>query len=390
MAQRYNFYLNTLYILFRYFEVVIENAFFIQLIQLNNYRSYINNTFEFDSKLNCITGDNGIGKTNLLDAVYYGCFSRSYFQKNDSFNYANDETFLRIKFKVSKDSNDSIITILSKMDGGKSIDKDGYKLEKITHHLGEYPVVFFAPGDIALVDGSSEERRRLMDSFIGQLDRTYVENMGFYKKIITQRKSLLELAFKNRRLDIDLLDSYNQQLVEPANYIFETRKKFSEIINLKLKYYYAYLSEMSEVIEWRYNSQLNDGKIQELLKKCIHEDRARCTNTVGIHKDDYEFIIKNKSLKKAGSQGQQKTFLLALKLSMFDILNEVLKIKPILILDDIFDKLDSKRINKLFILLSSKNYGQIFISHTNKQDIIDICLSHNIQPHLIELKRETT
>jgi DNA replication and repair protein RecF len=368
---------------------VTENTLFIQAIQLNNYRSYSNQYFEFDSKLNCITGDNGIGKTNLLDAVYYGCFSRSYFQKNDSFNYTHAESFLRLKLKVSKENNNYLITIVSKNEGGKKIEKNGNQLEKITHHLGEHPVVFFAPGDIALIEGGSEERRRLIDGFIGQLDKAYVENLSIYKKILLQRKSLLEIAFKKGRLDFDLLASYNEQLCPAGNYIHEVRKKYSSEINEKIKNYYHYLSEQDEEVDWNYISHLHEGSFQDLLNNSLQEDRVRCTTSSGIHKDDYDFGIKGMSLKKTGSQGQQKTYLLALKLAMYDILKEKTKIKPILLLDDIFDKLDSKRINKLFDLISQDNFGQIFISHTNKEDIVDICLKHGINPHLIELKKET-
>lgn len=362
-----------------------ENNFHIQSIQLTNYRSYTNRHFEFLPGLNCITGENGIGKTNLLDAIYYGCFTRSYFQKSDQYNYCQNSDFLRLKICAVKIDKTYEIVLVSKAENGKNIEVNGIPVEKIAGHLGDFPVVFFAPGDIALIDGSSEERRRLMDGFIGQLDKEYVKMLSVHKKIAAQRKSLFEMAFKRGKLDMDLLQSYNHKLEAPSHYIFKMRSSFSEILAEKLKTYYSYLSGQKEEIDWKYISKLHEKPLLELLDEALQEDRSRCTNSVGIHKDDYEFLIKGLPLKKTGSQGQQKTYLLSLKLAMYDILKDTTGIQPLLILDDIFDKLDGERIDKLFCLISEEKFGQVFLSHTNMKDIADICEKHHIKPHLIEL-----
>ncbi|MCQ0110102.1 DNA replication and repair protein RecF [Zhouia amylolytica] len=337
----------------------------LRKLSLINYKNFASQSFEFDRKINCFVGNNGIGKTNVLDAIYHLSFGKSYFNPIATQNIKHGEDFLVIDGDFEKDDRAEKV-ICSYKKGQKKVIKRNSKIyDKISDHIGFLPLVIISPADRDLIIEGSETRRKFIDSVISQSNKTYLTNLINYNKVLAQRNSLLKYFAANNTFDNETLSIYNEQLHTLGTEIFNTRKEFLKSFIPIFKARHAAISGRSEAVNLNYQSQLYDKPLKELFESNLQKDRALQYTTVGTHKDDLNFEIEGFPIKKFGSQGQQKSFLVALKLAQFDFLKEQAKVTPILLLDDIFDKLDEERVGQIIKLVDNDDFGQIFISDTH-------------------------
>ncbi|MFN8284089.1 MAG: DNA replication and repair protein RecF [Chitinophagales bacterium] len=360
----------------------MSTHFFIQNIKLNNYKNYIFNDLSFSEKLNFIVGKNGLGKTNLLDSIYYTCFTKSYVS-NDALAFRFENDFFRIIAVAVKDGENQQIEIKNSKITKKEIFINSVKQEKQAEYIGKFPAVIITPDDNELITGSSENRRRFIDSTISQYSFEYLTQLMTYNKLLAQRNALLKSFAENRNFNELLLSSYTEKMIPIGNFIFEQRKQFLEIFNPVFLQTYNTIFEGNEQIQLNYESDLLHDNFENLLKQSVNSDRNAQRTTKGIHTDDLLFTLNDHPIRKIGSQGQQKTFLLSLKIAQFEIIAAKKGIKPLLLLDDIFDKLDTDRISKIFQMIYSDAFGQVFISDTNENRILQLIEKHNITQYKI-------
>lgn len=360
----------------------MSTPFFIQSIKLNNYKNYIFKELEFSSKINFIVGKNGLGKTNLLDAIYYTCFTKSYVS-NDALAFRFENDFFRIITSISKTNENQVVEIKNSKITKKEIFINHVRQEKQADYIGKFPAVIITPDDNELIIGASENRRRFIDATISQYSSEYLTNLLIYNKLLAQRNALLKSFAENRNFNQMLLDAYSEKMIPIGNYIFEERKQFLAAFNPIFLQTYNSIFEGNEQIKLEYESDLLQNSLENLLKISINNDRNAQRTTKGTHADDLLFTLNNYPIKKIGSQGQQKTFLLSLKLAQFEIIATKKGIKPLLLLDDIFDKLDTERISKIFQLIYSDAFGQVFISDTNESRIKQLIEENNITNYKI-------
>jgi len=330
-------------------------------LQLLNYKNYEEVDLDFASRINVLVGRNGSGKTNLLDAIYYLSFSKSAFSSSDQHCILHGQNFFMAKgkFRVA-DSDHEILGSLQV--GSKKVFKEGLNdYEKLSEHIGRFPVVLIAPDDIELVKESSEARRKFFDGIIAQLDKKYLEELMQYNHVLKQRNSLLRMFQESGKPDWIVLESYDTLLAKLGGYIFEKRVQFVEEFIPIFQRFYSFLVDESEVTGLTYASELLEKGFEEGLRQSRQKDLVLQRTIFGIHRDDYLFTLGGKELKKLGSQGQQKSFVIALKLTQFEIIRQHKGFKPVLLLDDIFDKLDDFRIGKLLMMIKT-DFGQTFIS----------------------------
>ena len=339
----------------------------LKKISLFNYKNFSEVNFEFVNKINCFVGKNGIGKTNVLDAIYHLSYGKSYFNPLAVQNIKHGEEFFVIdgEFEINE-RNEQIICSLKK--GQKKILKRNGKIyDKFSEHLGFIPLVIISPADRDLIIEGSETRRKFMDSVISQLDPHYLKQIIQYQKVMSQRNALLKYFAVNYVFDNDTLSIYNEQLDSFGKYIFEKRKEFIDQFVPIFNAHHQAITGSEETVQLVYESHLFENDLLTLLKENINKDRALNYTSVGIHKDDLSFEIDHFPIKKFGSQGQQKSFLIALKLAQFEFLKNQSGRKPILLFDDIFDKLDENRVAKIVEMVNSDTFGQLFISDTHPE-----------------------
>jgi len=343
----------------------------LESITLTNYKSFSTKTVELDPNINCFIGPNGVGKSNVLDAIYHLSFGKSYFNPISSQNIKHDEDFFAIKGCYLKESKKEIIIINFKKNDKKVIKRNNKKYEKFSDHIGFLPLVIISPSDRNLIAEGSDIRRKFIDSVISQSDKKYLESLINYNKILSQRNSLLKLIFKNKTLDKQTIQVYDSQLESVGENIHIKRKSFLNEFVPVFKEKYKSISNNNEEVDIRYKTDLEFDKLSVLLQDSIEKDIFLQYTSKGIHKDDLVFNINDYSVKKFGSQGQQKSLLIALKLAQFDFLKSQNKNNPILLLDDIFDKLDKNRVKQIINLVSANDFGQIFISDTDEERTIE-------------------
>jgi DNA replication and repair protein RecF len=338
----------------------------LQKIQLIQFKNHLSTQNEFNSPFIGITGKNGTGKTNLLDAIYYLCFARSYFIKSDKllqhFNYKGfrlDGTFIDdgIKKKVK---------CIVREDGKKEIYIDEEPIKRTSDFLGYHTCVMIAPDDIEIINEGSEIRRKFLDTILCQIDKTYLTKLQQYNKVMMQRNGLLKQLFETNAPKNELIEVYNEQLHDLATYIYGVRKEKFVLLKEQILHFYKEMATVTDGVDMSYESQLHDAPLSELLKFNFQKDLYSQRTNYGIHKDDLSFTMGTEALKTIASQGQKKSFLLSLKLSEFTILNNYVQHPPILLLDDIFERLDDARIEKLFRLIITKLNCQVFITDTSK------------------------
>jgi DNA replication and repair protein RecF len=339
----------------------------LQSLTLLNYKNFESKAFDFDPRINCFVGNNGIGKTNVLDAIYHLSFGKSYFNPITSQNIRHGTDFFVIEGLYEKDEKDEKIVVSAKKGQKKMIKRNGKAYERFSEHIGFLPVVIISPADRDLIIEGSETRRKFMDGVISQGDAQYLRNLITYNKVLAQRNSLLKYFAANNTHNQDTLDIYNEQMDALATPIHEKRKAFLEEFTPIFLKRYETISKQKEEVDLVYKSQLDEAGLKQLLEENINKDKITQYTNFGIHKDDLLFQIEGHPVKKFGSQGQQKSYLIALKLAQFDFLKRHSGVQPILLLDDIFDKLDEQRVGQIIRLVDEENFGQLFISDTHPE-----------------------
>ncbi|ARV05902.1 DNA recombination protein RecF [Polaribacter sp. SA4-10] len=355
---------------------------YLQKISLVNFKNIASQSFDFQQKINCFVGDNGVGKTNVLDAIYYLSFAKSYFNSVAGQNIKHGEGFFMVEGDyLLSDRSEKIVCSL-KRGQKKVLKRNGKSYEKFSEHIGQLPLVIISPADRDLVTEGSDTRRKFIDGVISQQDKRYLQDLISYNKVLSQRNALLKYFAANRTFDALNLSVYDDQLSEYGTRIYEVRKAFLEkfipIFNEK----YQIISNDKESVNLVYKSQLNDFSIKELLQKSLEKDKIIQYTTSGIHKDDLSFEIGEYPIKKFGSQGQQKSYLIALKFAQFEFIKQQSSVVPILLLDDIFDKLDEGRVSQIIDLVNNDEFGQIFITDTH-HDRTENILKQSNKPYQI-------
>lgn len=337
----------------------------IKNLSILNFKNYEEAQLELHPKVNCFVGNNGVGKTNLLDSVYYLCMCKSYFHGSDLYSIRHKQDFMVLQANFFKGESENEIYCGLKSGKRKIFRKNKKEYKKLSEHIGQFPVVMVSPSDSALILEGSEERRRYMNAVISQYNHEYLEASIQYNKTLLQRNKLLkEMSYHSG--SSDLLNIYDEQLIPLGSIIHQGRKDFVSRLVPVFKQFYKKISQEKEIVDIHYTSQLHDENFAELLKKYRPKDLSAQHSTIGIHKDDLNLLMHETPIKKTGSQGQQKTFLVSLKLAQFSFLNEINKVAPILLLDDIFDKFDGNRVMEILHIVSDQEFGQIFITHTNE------------------------
>ena len=336
-------------------------------LSLINYKNFESQNFDFDIKINCFVGANGIGKTNVLDAIYHLSLGKSYFNPVASQNIKHDTDFFVIDGTFEKNDREEKIVCSLKRGAKKVIKRNAKAYERISDHIGLLPLVIISPADRDLIIEGSETRRKFIDGVISQSDKTYLQDLIKYNKVLSQRNSLLKYFAANQTYDATTLAVYNEQLTQYGTPIYKKRAAFIEDFVPIFKEQYAVISGKNEEVSLVYDSKLHELDLLTLLKNNTDRDKALQYTSVGIHKDDLNFKIADYPIKKFGSQGQQKSFLIALKLAQFHFMKKIAATTPILLLDDIFDKLDENRVGHIIALVDNENFGQIFISDTHAE-----------------------
>lgn len=338
-------------------------------LTLLNFKNYNAADLSFSKTVNAFVGNNGAGKTNLLDAIHYLCLCKSYFNPIDSQQIKTGEELFLVQGDFDRDDKKEKISCGLKRNHKKSFKRNKKEYDKLADHIGLFPVVMISPYDINLIMDGSEERRKFIDNVISQTDSKYLDELIIYNKHLLNRNALLKQVAVTRTLDVALLQILDEQLIHSGNVIFEKRKQFLlDFIPLFDKHY-RFLTNEAEQVSLTYQSQLNEQSFENLLKQSMEKDRVLERTTTGIHKDELQFEIAGMPMKKFGSQGQQKSFLIALKLAQYSYLQKFKNFKPLLLLDDIFDKLDNHRVHKLMEMVSHHDFGQIFITDANKSRV---------------------
>ena len=339
----------------------------LKKISLFNYKNFSEASFDFDRKINCFVGKNGIGKTNVLDAIYQLSYGKSYFNPLAVQNIKHGEEFFVIDGEFEKNDRTEQIVCSLKKGQKKILKRNGKQYDKFSDHIGFIPLVIISPADRDLIVEGSETRRKFIDSVISQLDAGYLQQLIQYQKILNQRNALLKYFALNHVFENDTVAIYNEQLSGLGHAIFEKRKTFLADFIPIFNLHHQAITGSEETVQLVYESQLSDHNLLNLLQENISRDRMAHYTTVGIHKDDLSFEIDHYPIKKFGSQGQQKSFLIALKFAQFEFIKKQCGEKPILLFDDIFDKLDATRVGKIVEMVNNDEFGQLFISDTHSE-----------------------
>lgn len=358
---------------------------YLKKLGLINFKNYENAELEFSSRINCFVGDNGVGKTNLLDAIHYLCLCKSYFNSVDTESILYNGEFAVIQGEFDVNGKNEEIYCGLQRDKRKIFKRNKKEYSKLSEHIGLLPLVMISPLDSALILDGGEERRKFINNVIIQYDRHYLEMIIRFNRIIAQRNKLLK-DFAEKQTDNDTLAIYDDQLSEVGENIYRVRKEFTEQLVPVFQQYYDFISGNIEKVELVYQSQLSEGSYKNLLLKSGDKDRTYRYTTAGPHKDDLVLNLFGHNIKKAGSQGQQKTYLVALKFAQFDFIRQVSGKLPVLLLDDVFDKFDEQRVKQIIKLVSEQKFGQIFITHTNRKRMKAVLEGIHVEHKLFEVE----
>lgn len=336
-------------------------------LSLVNFKNYAQFDASFCSRINCFVGNNGMGKTNLLDAIHYLTFCKSYFNPVDSQNISYDESFFVIQGTIEKHHEAIELYCAIKRNQKKVFKRNKKEYEKLSDHIGSFPMVMISPGDSELIAGTSELRRKFVDSIISQYDKVYLDHLIAYTRVVKQRNALLKQFAESKTFDSVTLDIWDDQLALYGSKLLDIRKQFLDQFIPLFNEHYHYISNSRETVNIGYENSLKQRDFKQALIASLPKDRVLQYTGVGPHKDDLDFELNGQELKKFASQGQQKSFLLALKLAQFDFLADKKNMKPLLLLDDVYDKLDEERFTKLIERVSSNQFGQVFITDTHPE-----------------------
>ena len=358
---------------------------FVKNLKIINFKNHPEKSFDFSSEINCFVGNNGAGKTNILDAIHYISMGKSFLGNSDFQNIKEDENFFSIESEIEGEEKNDIIKILLQKEAKKIIKKNEKTYERMADHIGFLPSVMISPYDANLISDGGESRRKFLDAMISQTDSEYLFDLIQYQKTLQQRNALLKYFQKNRTFDIDSLEIYNEPITKFGTQIFKKRQLFVEAILPTIQHFYTIISKGNEKVTVIYESDLNEDNFENLLTKNLEKDRQLTYTSKGIHKDDLRFEMNGNLIKKFGSQGQQKSFLIALKLAQIKRIKEITNKNPILLLDDIFDKLDDNRVSQLIELVNEQNFGQIFITDTHKERTESVVKRINEESKIFEI-----
>lgn len=351
---------------------------YLETLNIINFKNISDKQFRFTKKVNCFVGKNGIGKTNILDAIFYLSNGKSYFNPIANQNIKHNEDFFVIDGLFSQNNHKDQIVCSLKKGQKKVVKRNGKSYDKLSDHIGLIPLVIISPSDQDLISEGSETRRRFIDSVISQQDNIYLQQLIQYQKVLSQRNALLKQFAQHRYFDRETLEIYNEPLISLASSIFEKRQKFMKDFLPIFQKYHSKITNHQEVVNLKYNSLLETVPMKDLLEQNLAKDSALQYTSAGIHKDDLIFEIENHPLKKFGSQGQQKSFLIALKLAQFDFIKKQNGKLPILLFDDIFDKLDAHRVQQIIDMVNDEAFGQLFITDTHQDRTEFIVKSTNL------------
>jgi DNA replication and repair protein RecF len=357
----------------------------LKTLSLIQFRNYIQKQFEFNARIVGIVGANGTGKTNILDAIYYLSFTKSYFSRPDAQNVHHAYQGMRVmgQFEIAGDATE--VTCILRETGKKEFYFDEDLYPKLSQHIGKIPAVMIAPDDVQIITGSSEERRKLMDSLLSQIDANYLRLLIQYNKVLQQRNSLLKWTAEQGHMDETLLVTLNQQLVQYGEPIFEQRKKLLAEWLPMVHQLYLSIAGNADSIHIQYQSSLQYQPFDTLLNEALPKDKAMQRTSVGIHKDDLIITIQDQSFKQEASQGQRKSLLFAIRLAEWELLKKVKGFSPILLMDDIFEKLDEQRMAHLLGWVATTTDGPVFITDTHKARVADLLGKYVENYQLIEI-----
>ena len=356
---------------------------YLKELRLANFKNCENAELTFSENVNCFVGLNGAGKTNILDSIYYLSFCKSFFGATDKLNIRHDQDFFSIHGTYGFDDKENeLVSCVQKRDAKKSFKFNKKEYDRLSDHIGKFPLVMISPYDRDLINDGSELRRKFIDGVISQFDPLYLSALLKYNRALLQRNMQLRQFAETHHFDRSLLQLWDEQLCVCAGDIHDKRKQFLEEFHPIFQHYYEVVSGAKEKVEVRYSSKLDVKSLQQLLEENLQQDTYSCYTNVGIHKDDLEFFLDGHPLKKFGSQGQQKSFVVSIRLAQFEYNYQKIGYKPILLLDDVFDKLDDQRVMKLVRLVGDDHFGQVFITDTQQQRIErlfeDTHISHRI------------
>jgi DNA replication and repair protein RecF len=354
----------------------------LQNLHLINFKNYEEADISLSEGINCFVGNNGAGKTNILDAVHYLSICKSYMNVVDRQNIRFDQPFFVVHGDWMKEDVSINIHCAVKVGAKKVFRRNKKDYEKLADHIGQFPSVMISPYDRDLISEGSELRRRWMDGIIAQFDRKYLDDIQKYSKVLAQRNALLKNMAEQRLFDRESIDVWNMQMVELGHRIHERRREFLEAFIPVFQRHYNAIGDESELVELVYNSQLNDASMEKLLADYERKDAYTRYSNAGTHKDDLLFQIKGHPVKKFGSQGQQKSFIIALRLAQYEWLKAQLGVTPVLLLDDIFDKLDNVRVKRLMNLVADNFFGQVLVTDTDEERVREIFASNDLESKL--------
>lgn len=360
---------------------------YLHNIFLSNFKNYDEANFTFNEKVNGIVGPNGSGKTSLLDAIYYLSFCKSYFSAQDihSIRFGTDFFAIHGEFADGESDNGIKVSCTYKQNGRKTVKANNKEYPRLSDHIGLLPVVMVSPYDYDIINEGSELRRKFFDMMISQFDKEYLQQLIAYKKLLQQRNALLKQFVGNRHFDMELLQIIDEQMIPLGNSLFGRRRDLIYHIVPIFQQHYHHLAPHNEEVDIQYQSGLSTTPYAQGLQETAFADAQSGYTNFGIHKDDFIFYLNGQPIKKYGSQGQQKSFSLSLKLSQFDYAVRENYKKPILLLDDIFDKLDKSRITELLNLVGQEHFGQVFITDTDEQRVRRILKEHTIAHDIIAM-----
>lgn len=360
---------------------------YLSEISLYNFKNLTEQNISFSRKINCFGGNNGVGKSNLLDAIYYLSFTKSYFHGNDFISVKHGEDNFSVHGIFQKNSGlPDKVSCIYQPDVKKVFKLNDKQYDRLSEHIGVFPSVMVSPYDRDLINEGSEIRRKFIDMVISQFDKPYLDDLLRYNKLLAHRNKILKQLAETRKKDFEIIHLIDEKMQEPANNITKKRNEFLlHFVDIFQKFY-EFISGNREVVNIEYSSSLGEEDYIEASKKSIEKDLQLRHTSIGIHKDDFVFTISNHLAKHTGSQGQQKSFTLALKLGQFEYISNLLGFKPLLLLDDIFDKLDSLRVKKIIDMVNEEKFGQVFITDTDLERLAGLIENTTIVNELFRLQ----
>ncbi len=358
---------------------------YLKKLSLTNFKNYSQAELEFSPGINCFVGNNGVGKTNILDAIHYLSLTKSFFNNIDSVSIRHGEEYFIIQGTfVKAEEEDNILCSFHRLKQ-KTLKRSGKEYQRLSDHVGKYPVVMISPADNALIGEGSEERRKFLNKIISQYNAEYLDAVLNYNKALQQRNRLLKDFSNSQAFDNDMLSVWDAQLIRYGSLAFREREILINELIPVFREYYSLIADSREDVRLSYRSHFKDGDFAEVLRNAFVKDRLLEYTTVGIHKDDLVFEMDGFPLKALGSQGQQKSYLVALKLAKFDYIKRKTGLPPILLLDDIFDKFDAGRVSQIIKLVGNHRFGQIFITDTDQDRLRQILTALNTDYKLFHI-----